>query len=328
MSDLVSAGDAQALVALDEAKRQIAAALERRDTATLSEIREQARAVAYYARRRSDARDAANDAGEIKVRAEHALGAIDAEVNPRGRPEKDSSAEAFSPGVAPATRAAWRRLGAVDDAALDKAIARAREKQDDAVTTSTILGLVHRGAPAPSPEETPAPPEGTYRTIVVDPPWPMPQIVRRERAAQAAHVAYATMDVDEIAELPVEHLVDPGGAHIYLWVTHRFLPAGLRILEAWGARYECVLTWVKNVGITPFSWMYSTEHVLFARAGRALDLERKGLRLDFQAAVAGHSVKPDAFYELVRRASPGPRLEMFARLPHEGFDPWGAEVAA
>jgi hypothetical protein len=43
---------------------------------------------------------------------------------------------------------------------------------------------------------------------------------------------------------------------------------------------------------------------------------------------AGHSSKPEAFYEIVRRASPGPRLEMFARGGRSGFTVWGAEASA
>lgn len=114
--------------------------------------------------------------------------------------------------------------------------------------------------------------------------------------------------------------------HIYLWVTHKYLPAGLGLLNAWGFNYQCVMTWRKNVGITPFSWMYDTEHVLFGRCGN-LPLDRLGLRLSFEAPVQGHSVKPDAFYERVARASPGPRVDMFARSHRDGFTSWGNEVA-
>jgi N6-adenosine-specific RNA methylase IME4 len=113
---------------------------------------------------------------------------------------------------------------------------------------------------------------------------------------------------------------------VYLWVTQHYLPVGLRLLDAWGVDYECTLTWIKNVGITPFSWMYSTEHVLFGHVG-SLTVLRKGLRLDFTASVRGHSVKPDVFYERVLQASPSPRLDMFARRQRAGFAAWGAEVS-
>ena len=85
------------------------------------------------------------------------------------------------------------------------------------------------------------------------------------------------------------------------------------------------MTWVKNVGFTPFSWMYSTEHALFGRIG-SLDVERKGLRLDFSAKVREHSRKPEEFFERVALASPEPRLEMFARQEREGFTAWGNET--
>ena len=90
-------------------------------------------------------------------------------------------------------------------------------------------------------------------------------------------------------------------------------------------KYQCMLTWVKNVGFTPFSWMYSTEHVLFGRVG-SLSLLKNGLRLDFAAKVREHSRKPDEFYELVRKASPEKRIDIFAREQRDGFDVWGLEA--
>jgi len=180
--------------------------------------------------------------------------------------------------------------------------------------------------PEPVPEPVPPPP-GRYRCIVIDPPWPMKKIERDERPNQGVELDYPVMSLDEIADeahVPVRTLADDN-CHIYLWVTHKFLPVGLELLEEWGFNYQCVMTWRKNVGITPFSWMYDTEHVLFGRKG-GLDLARLGLRLSFEAPAAGHSAKPDVFYERVVDASPGPRVEMFARRSREGFTAWGNEV--
>jgi N6-adenosine-specific RNA methylase IME4 len=39
-----------------------------------------------------------------------------------------------------------------------------------------------------------------------------------------------------------------------------------------------------------------------------------------------HSEKPEAFYDLVDRVSPGPRLELFARSQRLGWDTWGNEA--
>jgi len=167
--------------------------------------------------------------------------------------------------------------------------------------------------------------EGKYRCVVVDPPWPMKKILRRQRLMQTEPLPYSTLSLKQIKALPVQDLM-ADGCHIYLWVTQRFLPAGLEILKAWKVKYQCVLTWVKNVGFTPYSWMYSTEHVLFGRRG-SLPLMKLGERLDFHAKTSGHSRKPDVFYELVTRVSPLPRINLFAREHRPGFVSWGNEVS-
>lgn len=173
---------------------------------------------------------------------------------------------------------------------------------------------------APFLLERPAPPTGQYSCIVIDPPWPMKKIDRDVRPKQKAF-DYEPMSEDELAELA---LPAADNCHLYLWTTHKHLPIALNLAGLWGFKYECLMTWVKNVGFTPFSWMRSTEHVLFCRRG-SLDLLKLGERLDFNAKVREHSRKPDEFYELVMRTSPGPRIDMFARQARDGFDVWGAE---
>lgn len=166
-------------------------------------------------------------------------------------------------------------------------------------------------------------PEGKYRTIVIDPPWPIEKILREVRPNQL-DLDYPTMTIEEIEALPIPELAYEDGCHIYLWTTHKYLPRAFQVLDAWGANYECLLTWVKNVGMTPFSWMYSTEHCLFARIGN-LPLLKLGKRLDFQAKVREHSRKPDEFYHLVKEVSPEPRIDMFSREQREGFAQYGNE---
>jgi N6-adenosine-specific RNA methylase IME4 len=189
------------------------------------------------------------------------------------------------------------------------------------------VALVRKRLGYPEPELPP----GQYRCIVIDPPWPVERVEQQRRPLQQAELDYPTMPFDEIDTLvgaAVAEKADPDGCHVYLWTTHRFLPRALEMYAGWGARYQCLLTWVKPTGVSPFSWMYDTEHVIFGRVG-ALALERMGLRLSIVApATRGHSVKPDLFYERVMAASPGPRLEMFARSDRDGFVPWGNEVAA
>lgn len=240
-----------------------------------------------------------------------------------------------APLTTPATESQARELAPLmrqDETAMIETWRELKETYGDQVTAARVKEVVQKRlrqdtarARVPEPAVTPPMPTGRYRCIVIDPPWPMQKIEREERPDQGVSLDYPVMSLDEIAALPIADLAEPAGCHVYLWVTQKFLPDGLRLFAVWGVRYQCVLTWVKNVGFTPFSWMYSTEHVLFGRVG-TLDLLRMGLRLDFSAPVKGHSHKPGAFYERVCEASPGPRLEMFAREYREGFAVWGNEL--
>jgi len=162
-----------------------------------------------------------------------------------------------------------------------------------------------------------------YRAIVIDPPWPMEKILRNERPNQF-EFDYPTMEIGEIKALPIGDMSLPDGCHIYLWTTQKFLPVAFEVFQAWGVNYQCLMTWVKNVGFTPFSWMYSTEHCLFGHIG-SLPLLKLGMRLDFTAKVREHSRKPEIFYDLVREVSPGPRIDLFSREAHEGFEQDGNE---
>ncbi len=163
-----------------------------------------------------------------------------------------------------------------------------------------------------------------YRCIVIDPPWPMEKI-RREKYPNQVEMDYKTMSIDEIKEFPVRKFMHKDGCHVYMWTTHRFLEYSFDIYKAWGVNYQCILAWIKNVGFTPYSWMYTTEPVLFGTCGD-MPLLRKGLRLDFNADRREHSRKPDKFYDIVKRVSSGPRIDIFSREKREGFDQYGHEA--
>jgi len=210
---------------------------------------------------------------------------------------------------------------------IEQVKAEAKEN-DDLPTRTEVLRRVNQGKQdeqnAERADNTAAPPpDGKYKTIVVDPPWPVKKILRDKRPNQGAF-DYPTMTIEEIKAFPLADMADESGCHVYMWTTHKFLPTAFEIFQQWGVKYQCLLTWSKNVGMTPFSFMYSTEHVLFGRIG-SLDLLKNGERLDFQAKVTKHSEKPEAFYDLVRKVSPGPRIDVFARRDIDGFERYGNE---
>ena len=146
-----------------------------------------------------------------------------------------------------------------------------------------------------------------FRTIVIDPPWQMKKIKRRVRPNQQGF-DYPTMTLEEIKTIKLP--VNPEGCHVFLWTTHKYLIHAFDVFEAWDVEYQGVFTWCKNVGFTPFSWMYSTEHCLYGHIG-CLPLFQEGGA--FYAKVREHSRKPDEFYEFVRQVSPEPRIDIFSR---------------
>ena len=185
--------------------------------------------------------------------------------------------------------------------------------------------FTNRTTPKSPGIDTPPLPDEKYRCLIIDPPWEMEKISRDERPNQGKFLDYPTMTIEELEKLPIKELADKEGCHIYLWTTHKHLPDALKLFESWGAKYQCLMTWVKPTGMTPFSWMYNTEHILFGRIG-SLKLEKLGIKLAFNEKSREHSRKPDVFYDIVKQASPEPRLDMFSRESREGFNLWGNEV--
>jgi len=168
--------------------------------------------------------------------------------------------------------------------------------------------------------ETPGFPDGPFRCVVIDPPWPIKKIQFDRRPVEKESMDYPTLSLDEIKALPVNRLCNQDGTHVYLWVTHKFLPFGLELFEAWGVRYECLLTWNKRTA-QPLWWRFTTEHCLFGKVASLSPL-KKGEDVAFDAPQQKHSHKPEQFFDLVRRVSPEPRLTMFDGK-REGFESWG-----
>lgn len=290
-----------------------------------------AEAARVYAQQAKLGLEAQNYATEIKLRAARMGGEILAKTELNiGRPpmRNGTSPGTVLPtlndlGITKKQSSCWQRIAAMPETAFTAYISEIKEAAKE-LTTAGILQAAARLS-IPEPTLTPPLPTGRYRCIVIDPPWPVAKIEREERPNQGVTLDYPTMTIEAITALPIPDLAEPTGCHVYLWATHKFIPAAFDMFEVWGVRYQCLLTWVKPTGMTPYSWMYNTEHVLFGRIG-SLGLERMGLKLAFDAPVTRHSEKPAIFYQRTCEASPGPRLDMFARTAHIGFAAWGNEA--
>jgi N6-adenosine-specific RNA methylase IME4 len=164
-----------------------------------------------------------------------------------------------------------------------------------------------------------------YKTIVVDPPWPVKKIVRKVRPNQKQNLDYPTMSLDAIKTLPISALSAENSV-LFLWTTHAFLPSSFDIMSAWGFRYQRTLTWDKRNGMCLFGFHHRTEFCLFGYKGK-LEMypRRKAIPTCFVVKSERHSAKPDEFYDIVSVFG-SPMIDVFARKERGGWDVWGNEV--
>lgn len=171
-----------------------------------------------------------------------------------------------------------------------------------------------------------------YRTIVADPPWEYGKSRGFSWRAgcpsgeRGPMLDYPTMPVSDIAGLPVSDMAEDD-AHLYVWTTQRYLWDVPRIVGAWGFKPSSTITWAKAP--TGFSlggtFGMASEFVVFCRRG-TLSAKTRTNRDWWEWPRGKHSVKPEAFLDLVEQVSPGPYLELFARRQRLGWDTWGNEA--
>lgn len=170
-------------------------------------------------------------------------------------------------------------------------------------------------------------PQGKFRTIVIDPPWPMEKIERKVDNDTDYEMDYATMSIEEIKALLIPELAFPEGTHLYLWATQKYLPVAFDVLKGWGFNYIFTMVWHKNGGFQPFNLpQYNCEFVLFGKKGSLPFSDTKNFFTCFSGARRGHSRKPAEFYDLIKRVSPEPRIDYFSREKQEGFEQYGNET--
>jgi N6-adenosine-specific RNA methylase IME4 len=185
--------------------------------------------------------------------------------------------------------------------------------------------------------EAPAFPPGTFPTIVADPPWrvdtgePMWDTV-----ASRGHddLEYDRMDAEAISGLSdadgrsVKELFAPD-AHLYLWTTNAHLERAFSVARSWGFKVSpgTILVWCKTprgVGLGD-AYRLTTEFVVFCRRGNLPTADIIDTTW-FQWPRGKHSAKPDGFYEMVERVSPGPYIDLFARRQRPRWEAWGHEA--
>ena len=179
-------------------------------------------------------------------------------------------------------------------------------------------------------------PDKKYRIVYADPPWHFgSRRGSKPSIGEQVPLAYGTMSERQLLDLPVGD-ISLTNAVLFLWTTDAHLPLALRVMEAWGFRYRTIaFEWLKRtVRDRPVfvmgNWTNkSVELCLLGTRGRVhAFLEDRTVRQLVEARRVKHSAKPD---EVRRRivqmfGDAGPRIELFARERHDGWDAWGDEI--
>ncbi len=173
-----------------------------------------------------------------------------------------------------------------------------------------------------------------FATVLADPPWQFQNRTGKMAPEHKRLQRYQTLSLQEIKDLPVEAIV-ADTAHLYLWVPNALLAEGMQVMEHWGFTYKTNLIWYKvrkdggpdrrGVG---FYFRNVTEIILFGVRGKNARTLQPGRTQEniISSRKREHSRKPDEQYELIESCSSGPRIELFARGPREGWFVWGNQA--
>ena len=168
-----------------------------------------------------------------------------------------------------------------------------------------------------------------YQIVYADPPWP------HKSGSEQMVVPYPVMSIERIRSLPVQKII-ARDAVLFLWTTDKFLPAALKVMQAWGFRYVTLafiwekLTKYKKLHLIRGAWTYkSTELCLLGSKGHPHKFLKQKSKALIKAPVTRHSEKPlqaRQRIEAMFSESNINKLELFARKKFPGWDAWGNEV--
>ena len=173
-----------------------------------------------------------------------------------------------------------------------------------------------------------------YKTVVIDSPWPIkinnPPKSMEGGCRLRTEIPYKVSSMSDILSFPIDDYAAED-CQLFIWVTTgkaEDIPTihhAFHMLERWGFTYHQLITWVKTSGFAMFSPIRSmTEHVIYGYRGKLAE-GYNCMNNVFTTSQMKHSEKPARFYQLLRAWTPPPRIDIFARNAHEGFDGWGDE---
>jgi N6-adenosine-specific RNA methylase IME4 len=321
----------QELSHFDKARHELAMA---QSVDEVKGIRDKAEALRAYAKQAGESLEMQNQCAEIKLRAERRAGELlkEQRLNKgqllRGRTmtPRDEAPKLEDVGINKSQSSRWQQMADLPEEKFEEHIAKTKEERKE-LTTNSVLRLSRDVKEAEAKEnvvDMPMP-IGKYKTIVIDPPWPVQKILRDVAPNQDA-MDYPVMSLEEITALPVSEIAMTN-CHLFIWTTNKFLPKAIEIANHWGFRYILTMVWHKSGGFQPFDLpQYNCEFVIYARKGTPTFSDLKDFFCCFDGQRREHSRKPDEFYETIGRVTEGPRIDYFSRERRDGYEQFGNET--
>lgn len=166
-----------------------------------------------------------------------------------------------------------------------------------------------------------------YQTIVVDPPWKVKNNLTNLKYYRCGkEMPYPMMADSELMFFPIYDFTDTR-CDLFLWTITSKIPTAFKLLDFWGFKYIDFFAWDKQIGV-PVNGVYRrAEWVLYGYKGK-MGITKRGKFIPslFSEKRTKHSRKPDIFYQILKDNTLEPRIDIFAREKHDGFDAWGNEV--
>lgn len=169
---------------------------------------------------------------------------------------------------------------------------------------------------------------GTNRTGVVDFPWKvrLNKGAIRNWSTDVRRMPYKMMTDKEVLAFDLDQFMAEESC-LFVWTINSKIPVALQVLEANGYKYSSTIVWMKDNGITANGITTNCEYAIFGYRGRyPFSMGGRSIWTGFTAPRGRHSEKPAKFYEMIRSKTPEPRIDIFARRRHAGFDAWGDQV--
>ena len=175
--------------------------------------------------------------------------------------------------------------------------------------------------------EPPPLPDGPFKVVAADPNW---QYDRSDDPTHRGTTPYPTdMPLPELQAFVADAIaqVADDDCVLWLWITKDFLLEGahIPILKKAGFVGKNIWPWDKlDMGVGNYGRNRYEYCILAVKGSPTLDMA--GEPNAFVEKIREHSRKPECFYELVSRACPGSKVELFSQTDREGWTAWGAEA--